>query len=295
MAVRINLRKTDKPVLRTDSGLGGDRMAALSNMEAAPAPAVAPASADAAAEGAGVPGGEAGAVAEAAPQDMAASAVALRMVHAAAAEPPVPAAAPAADGEPVEEEASEALLKHSSKPAAMRAFAVIFKWGLLAAVLLGGLLYLMRGILFPVMEEMKKPKTAPVAVDKNASSLVQAVQQARVTVSKNDARVEYISEIMGEEKEKPKPVAVAPAPPELKPSIRPAAPGDRSRYRAAVDKLNITAVFDGATPRLFIDGIIVKVGDAVDRSLGLHFAGVDSAAHMVLFTNRENEVFRRPY
>lgn len=143
-------------------------MAALSNMEVAPSPAVAPATADAAAQVSGAPGSEGGAaeLAAAAPQDMAASAVALRMVHAAAAEPAAPAAAaPAADGEPGVEEASEALLKHSSKPAAMRAFAVIFKWGLLAAVLLGGLLYLMRGILFPVMEEMKKPKTAPVAVD----------------------------------------------------------------------------------------------------------------------------------
>ena len=294
MAVRINLKKTDKPVAKFDAVFSGDRTKALANMETAPAAALTSATVsgdDTGVQGQNLADGAAGAAAMpvAAAPDMAASAVALRMVHAEAS-------APAVEAAPVEEEASEAILKHSNKPAAIRAFSIILKWGLIGGVLLGGGYYAMRHVFFPVAQELQKAKApGPVVVDKTASPLVQAVQQARVTVAKNDAKVDYLNQIIEATPEPPKPVVVEPPPPPPKPIVRTPAAKDLSVYREAIDALKISAVLDGDPPRLFIDNIIVKPGAVVNRLFGLSFAGIDTTERVLYFTNKDNEIFKKAY
>jgi hypothetical protein len=298
MAVRINLKKTDKPVAKFDAVFSGDRTQALANMETAPAAALTSATVSGEDTGApvqnlaggatGAGGGTDGSAAPAAAApDMAASAVALRMVHAEVATQQPEAA-------PVEEEASEAILKPSGKPAAIRAFSIFLKWGLIGGVLLGGGYYAMRHVFFPVAQELQKAKApGPVVVDKTASPLVQVVQQARVTVAKNDAKVDYLNQIIEATPEPPKPVVVEAPPP--KPVVRTPVAKDTSVYREAIDALKISAVLDGDPPRLFIDNIIVKPGAVVNRPLGLSFAGIDTVERVLYFTNKDNEIFRKAY
>ena len=59
--------------------------------------------------------------------------------------------------------------------------------------------------------------------------------------------------------------------------------------------MKVTAVMDGEPPRLFIDNIIVKPGDVVNRPLGLSFAGMDTVERVLYFTNKENELFKKTY
>jgi hypothetical protein len=126
--------------------------------------------------------------------------------------------------------------------------------------------------------------------------LVQAVQQARATVAKNDAKVDYLHEIIEAPKVAPKPVvAEAPPPESVRPVGRTPVARDLSGFREAVDALKITAVLDGEPPRLFIDNIIVKPGDVVNRTLGLSFAGMDTVERVLYFTNKENELFKKAY
>lgn len=291
MAVRINLKKVDKPSPKFDAVFSGDRTQALANMELTPAAALTTTPVETEAGGASAAVDGEGAVAPAAPApDMAASAMALRMVHAEAK-------APTAEAAPARDEGSDAILEHSAKPATMKAVAIVLKWSLIGGILLGGGYYLMRHVLFPVAAELQKAKSpAPVAVDKQASSLVQAVQQARVTVAKNDAKVDYLNEIIEVPKVAVKPAAAEVAPTEpVRTAARPAVAKNLSSYREAVEALKVTAVMDGEPPRLFIDNIIVKPGDVVNRPLGLSFAGMDTVERVLYFTNKENELFKKTY
>ncbi|MCX6952199.1 MAG: hypothetical protein NTV51_08540 [Verrucomicrobia bacterium] len=217
---------------------------------------------------------------------------------------PTPPPGSTAQGPAVDEPVSEALLNHSRKPALMRAAGTILKWTFLAAVLLGTGLYFMRGILFPVVSELKKDKNAPVVVDKEASTFVKSVQQTRQVLAKNDANVDYLNQIV--DGEKAKPVTAAPVVPPLPPVVPPVPAAasvttaamrekEQARYREAVASYEVSGVRDGDSPRLFHNGQIVKFGDIIDRPLGLRFVGVNAEERVVLFANADNEIFRKPY
>lgn len=320
MAVRIQFKKlTDQKTPKFGDAFGGDRMQALAKLSPSappPAPPVEPPGAEPPKEEAAP---AAGAAALAAPVSEPAPAEQAVPVKAAAAEEPGPelvplpgaeefqlpvAPASSLSGAVVDEPVSEALMKPSSKPALMRAGATIFKWGTLCAVLLAGGFYLMRGVLFPVVNELRKDKNAPAVVDKEASTLVQSVQQTKQVIAKNDANVAYLNQIMDhkpeDEKAKPAPVVepppvVAPPPPASTVPNASAKEREYARQREAIANYEVSGVRDGAAPRLFHEGQVVRYGDIIDRQLGLRFVGVNADERVVLFANADNEIFKKPY
>lgn len=202
------------------------------------------------------------------------------------ATPAVSAALPAA------EPASEAILKQSSAPVLIKSSSVIFKWTVVTVILLGVAFVALR-FLVPFLTELKKPKSAVVVVDKEASFAVQALQQTRQVAAKNDAKVAYLNEVIATVEAKPAEVKPAAPPPASARSA--AAKPDLGPYEEVLARLKIESVVTGAVARAMIDGRLVKQGDIVDRPLGLRFNGVDADEHVLLFTNAENMVFKKRY
>jgi hypothetical protein len=209
-----------------------------------------------------------------------------------------PAGSPAAL---TDEPASEAILKHSSAPALIRSSSMVFKWSVIAAMLLG-VAFLAIRFLVPFFTELKKPKSAVVVVDKEASFAVKALQQTRQVAAKSDANVAYLHEVVATIEPRPAEVkAAAPSAASMPPAASAAASAGRgsmpdlSRFQEAIARLKVESVVTGAVARAMIDGRFVKQGDIIDRNLGLRFTGVDPDEHVLLFTNADNVVFKKHY
>lgn len=211
-----------------------------------------------------------------------------------------PAPAPAESAEPP---VSEAILKQSSAPALIRAFSLIFKWGALAAVLFG-IGFLALKFLVPFLDELRNPGRTDAIANKDAPTAVRVLQQTRQVVAKNDAKVDYLNNVVAaidgsavEPKAAPaKAAAAVPAAPVVAakaPAVR--ASSDLNPFQDAVSRLTVGGVFDGPEPRAYLDGRLVKYGEIIDRSLGLRFVGVDPNQHAVLFTNADNVTFRKHF
>lgn len=221
-------------------------------------------------------------------------------VPSVAAPAPIPSAAAAAIAEAVDTPASEALLKHSSSPAVIKSTALVLKWGLITAVLLGIAFLLMR-FLVPFLNELRNPKPPSAPIDKDASVAVKVIQQTRQVVATSDAKVSYLNEVIdsvdgkaAEKKVAPPP----PPPPRVEPptiTARPSGLPDLTAFRDAVAAMKVDSVVLGSPSRAFIDGRFVKQGDIVHRGLGLRFTGVDPDEHVLLFTNADNVVFKKHY
>jgi len=191
---------------------------------------------------------------------------------------------------------STATSNHSAAPARVRAIAVIVKWTLLTALALAGA-YGAITYLKPIIIELQRPKgSAPVAIDKEASTVVKALQQTKMVTAKKEEQAAYLNSIIAELE--PKAPEVKPPPPVVvrppEPMVVPRAP-DRTMYEQALIQMKVDGVTGGPTPRAYIDGRLFKFGDIVDRQLGLRFVGVDLDEHVVLFTNADNETFRKRY
>jgi len=172
-----------------------------------------------------------------------------------------------------------------------RAFLVVFKWTLFGGAPLVGLYYLVTHVIIPVREEMGRAKGTTTVVDKEASGLVQAVQQARLTVEKHDANTEYLNQIAGAPER-----TVKTTPAEKRHSTaRVVSTAGMSRGEEVVALLRLGAVIDGKPPRLLIDGKVVRPGELVNEEYGLRFHGLDVAEHAVLFANAAGAIFRRSY
>ena len=205
--------------------------------------------------------------------------------------PTAPARAPKPIGEaPV----STGALNHSASPSQVRAIAVIVKWTLISLLVLAGA-YGAITYLKPIIIELQRPKgSAPVAVDKEASTFVMAIQSTKILSAKKDEQVAYLNSIIREvEPKAPKPplplVKGQPEPVLVQRAT------DRTTYEQALIQMKVDGVTGGPTPKAFIDGRLFKFGDIVDRQLGLRFFGVDLDEHVVLFTNADNETFRKRY
>lgn len=221
--------------------------------------------------------------------------------------PPVvaAAAAPAANELPAgEAPASEALLEGSSAPGRIRAVALVLKFTLVAAMLLGGAFGFLRFVM-PVIKELQQPTPPPAAGAKaDAPTAVRMLQETRAVVAKNDANVAYLNSIVDPEAEAKK-AAATPVVPAATPvaEARPSAAPNRQTTgritadacRAAVERLVIGRVMEGPEPRILLNGLLVKRGEIIDRALALRFMGVDAYDNVLLFTNAENEVFRKRY
>lgn len=219
----------------------------------------------------------------------------------------LPATAPseaAAEGTELEEPpASEALLKHSSAPALIRASSLIFKWGVIAAILMG-IGFLALKFLVPFLDELRNPGRTDAIANKEAPTAVRVLQQTRQVVAKNDAKVAYLDTVVAAmdgnavapkaapAKATPE-AAAAPAVEAKAPAVRVAS--DLSAFQEAVSRLTVGGVFDGPEPRAYLDGRLVKYGEIINRNLGLRFVGVDPDQHAVLFTNADNVTFRKHF
>ncbi len=215
----------------------------------------------------------------------------------------LPVAAPtetAAEPAPLEEPpVSEAILQRSSAPAMIRASSLIFKWGMLASVLLG-IGFLAIKFLVPVLDELQNPGRTDAITDKDAPTAVRLLQQTRQVVAKNDSNVHYLNSVVdaanGIEPAKVTSAKVAPAVPVVAPKApAPRVASDLSPFQEAVSRLTIGGVFDGPEPRAYLDGRLVKYGEIINRNLGLRFVGVDPDQHAVLFTNADNVTFRKHF
>ncbi len=190
------------------------------------------------------------------------------------------------------EDASTALLKPSRAPAVMRAFALALKWGLPAALLLGGTLYFLRDTILPVIEELRHPSKPDTAHTVSTPTAVRALQQTRQVIAQNDARVADLDRVLVGDAPKPPPaapVAAAASVPLSGPVL------DASACQRAVDRLQVGGIYEGTPLRAHINGRIVKQGEVVDHSLGLRFDGIDPLARMLIFRNPANEAFKRRY
>lgn len=237
--------------------------------------------------------------AEPAPVSVLPSVTGAPQVLSVAAPAPTPAAAAAAVSEAVDTPASEALLKHSASPAVIKSTALVLKWGLITAVLLGIAFLLMR-FLVPFLNELRNPKPPTAPIDKDASVAVKVIQQTRQVVAKSDAKVSYLNEVIDSVDGKAAEKKVAPTPPPARPepptiTARPSGPPDFTSFREAVAGMKVDSVVLGSPSRAFIDGRFVKQGDIVHRGLGLRFTGVDPEEHVLLFTNADNVVFKKHY
>lgn len=181
----------------------------------------------------------------------------------------------------------------AQKLTVFRAFLVVLKWTLVGAVPLAGLYYVVEHVAKPVREEIARPKGTPTVVDKNASVLVQAVQQTRLTVEKHDRNVAEVNDLAGAAEPAEAAEGAVAANGVTAPRVRSTA--GLSREEAAVEMLKVGAVIAGPPPRLMLGGKLVRLGDVVHEDFGLRFSGLDAAARVVLFVNAKGRVFRRSY
>lgn len=204
------------------------------------------------------------------------------------------AVAPTATAPVADETVSAALLAPSAAPATIRATSVVLKWGIIGTVLLAVGFFALR-FAIPFLNELRKPKEAIVVVDKEASTAVRALQATRQVVAKNDAKVNYLNEVVAAGETKPAEAKTMP-PPATPVSATVTVPQDGlSAFHEAVGRFKIDSVVRGTVVRANIDGLIVKQGDIVNRTLGLRFSGVDDNEHALLFTNADNVVFKKYY
>lgn len=214
-----------------------------------------------------------------------------------------PAETTAEPAELVEPPASEALLKPSSAPALIRASSLIFKWGVITAILLG-IGFLALKFLVPFLDELRNPGRTDAITNKEAPTAVRLLQQTRQVVAKSDANVEYLNNVVAAidgnavaPKAAPAKVApVAPAAPVPAPkAVVAQTDSGLGAFQDAVSRLTVGGVFDGPEPRAYLDGRLVKYGEIINRNLGLRFVGVDQSQHAVLFTNADNVTFRKHF
>jgi len=67
------------------------------------------------------------------------------------------------------------------------------------------------------------------------------------------------------------------------------------QFHAFVDRLKIVGVRVGPPARLFVEGVTFRSGDVIDSGLGVVFAGVDSAANVLIFRDSTGAVVRRHF
>jgi len=220
---------------------------------------------------------------------------------------------------------------HSASAGIARTLALILKLAVPGTILLAGAYFTMKSVV-PVIKELAHPGGASALHDKNAPTFVKAIQKTRQVVAKSDANVAYLNSLVGvDAKTAPAPPlsaptptasAATPAPPPValpEPTPRPVrittyapsapaqvdtispAGGPRKfdpslrPFSDAVARLKIDGVVGGHSPRILIDGVLVKMGESADYSLKLRFTGVDPVRHVIFFTNEDHVVFQRHY
>jgi hypothetical protein len=330
MAIRVQLPNSKKPVAKADAAFSDDRAAALTRLAkpSAPAEGGAPGAPKFRAPTPAMPAPSRPAMPIAATGAMPSVTNPAFPLPRGAAEPaavapeagptpgrgaalPLPgtlAPAPVAGsgGTEADPPPSEALLDSSGAPDKIRAFGFVLKWGLIVAVLLG-VGYAALRFLVPFVQEMSNPTPPGAAPRQDAPTAVRMLQETRAVVAKNNANVAHVNDVVAAALGEPtgKDAAAAPPAPKVAPKAEPAkrpavaaasaGPKELAPFEDAISRLKIGGVTEVPEVRVYLDGRIVKFGEIVDRDLAIRFMGVDTADKMLLFTNADNVLFRRPY
>lgn len=241
------------------------------------------------------------------------------------ATPPQPRPAPAP-------EAMESERSDSPSPSGIvRTITLLLKLSVSGTIVLA-IAYVTLHSVIPVVKELIHPGGTSALHDKDAPTFVKAIQQTRLVVAKSDANVAYLNSLVGvDTKGNPLgsagPAAATPTPPPAgtkapsttsakvttyAPAQSPAVDSDEAPtpavpeapkpvinlrpFQDAVAELKIGGVMGGSSPRILIDGLLVRVGDVADSRHKLVFTGVDAVNHVIFFTNETtHEIFRRYY
>ena len=180
---------------------------------------------------------------------------------------------------------------HSRAPAVIRAGAIIAKWAAMLALCLGGYFYVMRQWVFPTMQELQHPAKLGAVPAGSSASPARLIQQTRAVVAQHDANVGQVHAILATGE----PVASTLAAP-AHPTPAPAAVRHTAAdFRQFVDRLKVSAVYQGFPPRALLDDRLVQYGDIVDWSLGVKFVGVDPRQRIVSFRDASGATITKLY
>lgn len=105
--------------------------------------------------------------------------------------------------------------------------------------------------------------------------------------------------------DKPAPHAAAPQTVATSSSIAPGVSATNSEvmaaseaspaFRSFVANAKVNGVFQGATPRVMLNGRLTRAGDTVDTSLGITFDSIDPEKKTILFKDKSGAIVTRRY
>ena len=246
----------------------------------------------------------------------------------AVASPPACASIPAVASPLAPTDETVPRQKFSASAAITRSLVLVLKLSVSGAIVMVGTYFTLNTVV-PVIKELRHPSAPDAVHAKNAPAFVKAIQETRLVVAKNDANVAYLNAVIGTDPKgsanpfaKPEPVAPAPLPVAVKAPAPVAAPKPvkvttyapsdpvivvvRSSsapiadtklrpYNNAIADLKIDGVMGGSSPRIMIDGLLIRTGEIASPRLKLRFTGVDAVKHLIFFQNEDQVIFQRPY
>lgn len=74
-----------------------------------------------------------------------------------------------------------------------------------------------------------------------------------------------------------------------------AAPQASAAFKRFVADARIAGVFQGSIPRAHINGRVVRVGEIIDKTLGIIFVGIDAEKKIILFKDTSGATASRRY
>ena len=181
----------------------------------------------------------------------------------------------------------------SRPPAGIRAGATLALWAAMLALGLGGYFYGMRQWVFPTVQELQSPARLGAVPAGSSASAPPFIQKTRAVVAQHDANDGQVHELLATSA----PVAPPSAAP-TRPTPAPAPPAARhisSDFRQFVDRLKVSAVYQGFPPRALLGDRLVQYGDIVDWSLGVKFVGVDPRQRIVCFRDASGATITKLY
>ncbi len=72
-----------------------------------------------------------------------------------------------------------------------------------------------------------------------------------------------------------------------------AAPEASAAFRTFIANLRVTGLVGGVTPKAFINGRVIRVGETVDSNLGITFEGL--SANQLVFKDKSGATVMRRY
>ncbi len=96
----------------------------------------------------------------------------------------------------------------------------------------------------------------------------------------------------------PAPSATSPQAPVIKVAVKPVPPPPHppsTEFLTWVDAVKISGVFNGASPRAIINGLLVRPGDTIDAARGIVFDHLDTVRQEFFFRDRSGAITSKSY